>query len=542
MTNPRPTSIHLLLLAALAGPSLAGTLASDEFAAPSLDALVLQAPQALPEEVGTPRDPSERAAEMRTLQQRLLATQVQQATRRPLVVELGRAERAKIDDTNRVERKYLVGVAKQVMRSIDFSAARRLDSRTAALDVGAARGNGGGAFTWTASVKVSGATALRLHITDLDLPAGAALYVYNRAGQAFGPYAGRGPLGDGELHTNTVFGDELIVQLDAPGGEARTPRLTLAEVGVMGRRFAAPRYGPKGAFAESHAGAIFAEASNLCSRNADCVINAACQSTAVVNDAKDAVASILFQSGASFYICTGGLIADTDTGTVVPFFLTAHHCISSSGEASSLETYFDYQTTCNSPNCTQPYNNAGDTLGSTIKATGSTSDYSLLQLASTPVTADGVTRYLGWLSTPVANTNNTALYRISHPAGSPQAYSEQVVDTSKPTCRTLPRGDFIYSRDTLGATEGGSSGSPVVNGASQIVGQLYGACGFNLNDVCDSASNATVDGAFAASYPNLAAFLNPGSGGCSAKGAACTSDAQCCSNRCRGKAGAQTCK
>jgi hypothetical protein len=117
-----------------------------------------------------------------------------------------------------------------------------------------------------------------------------------------------------------------------------------------------------------------------------------------------------------------------------------------------------------------------------------------------------------------------------------------VVDTNKTTCRSLPRGSFIYSRDTLGATEGGSSGSPVVNGSGQIVGQLYGACGFNLNDVCDAASNATVDGAFAASFPALAPFLSPGGGGCSAAGASCTSNSQCCSNSCKGKPGAQTCK
>ncbi|HSJ75470.1 MAG TPA: trypsin-like peptidase domain-containing protein, partial [Gemmatimonadales bacterium] len=226
-----------------------------------------------------------------------------------------------------------------------------------------------------------------------------------------------------------------------------------------------------------------------------------------------------------------------------PFFLTAHHCISSSGEASSVETYFDYQTTCSSPNCTQPYNNAGDTIGATIKGSSSTSDYTLLQLSSVPVTADGVATFLGWLSTPVANTNNTALYRISHPQGSPQAYSEGVVDTSKPTCRTLARGNFIYSRDTLGATEGGSSGSPVINAAGQIVGQLYGACGTNLNNVCDAANNATVDGAFAVSYPNLAAFLNPGSGGsCSPVGTSCTSNSQCCSNSCKNGPGGKTCK
>jgi V8-like Glu-specific endopeptidase len=311
----------------------------------------------------------------------------------------------------------------------------------------------------------------------------------------------------------------------------------------MGSRFAAPRYGPRGVFDLDDVRALADAASNLCSRNADCVINAGCESSPAVAVAEDAVASILFQSGASFFICSGGLVADTVTTSVIPYFLTANHCIGSGSEAASVETYFDYATTCSNPNCTQPYNNAGETVGSTIKSTSSTSDYSLLQLASTPTTPDGLATYLGWQSTAVANSNGTALFRISHPSGSPQAYSEHVVDTSKPTCRTWPRGNWIYSRDTLGGTEGGSSGSPVVNGAGQIVGQLSGACGTNVNDSCDAVNNATVDGAFAAYFNNVAPFLNPGAGGgCSPKGAACTSNGQCCSNSCKGKPGAKVCK
>jgi lysyl endopeptidase len=490
--------------------------------------------QASPETVGTPRDPGARAEEMRALQQHLAASRVAEAQKEAVVVDLTPAERHRINDTGNVEMKYLVGMAKPVGAAVNFSSARSLGKNTAKLSVGAARGTGSDGFVWTASVKVAGATALRLHLTGVDLPAGVEMYVYNLAGQAFGPYTGRGPLGTGDVHTNTVFGQELLLQVHSPADLERAPRMTIAEVGIMGQRFVAPRYGSRGVFDDEMKGLV-GQASNLCSNNATCVVNAACTSSAVVNTAKDAVASILFQSGASFYICTGGLIADSVTTSVIPYFLTAHHCISTSGEASSVETYFDYQTTCSNPNCTQPYNNAGDTVGSTIKASGSTSDYTLLQLSSTPVTADGVATFLGWLSTPVANTNNTALYRISHPQGSPQAYTEGVVDTSKPTCRTLARGNFIYSRDTLGATEGGSSGSPVVNSAGQIVGQLYGACGTNLNDVCDAANNGTVDGAFAASYPNLAAFLSPGTGSCSAAGASCTTSSQCCSNNCKGK-------
>ena len=525
--------------------SLAGiaVLAALAVAAPgrSADDLFSFDDQAMPETVGSLRDPGERAAKMLELQTRLAGRQVAPALSKPLRLSLTATERRRIDEQGpSIEQKYLVGISKPLGTVVDFSRARAAEGKSVGLALGVARGAGGGGFVWSAAIEVAGATALRLHLTGVDLPAGAALYVYNLAGHAFGPYTGKGPLGNGEFHTHTVFGERLILQLEAPAGAPRAPRLTVAEVGVLGERFVGARLGPGDSPFKHPIDAT--QASNLCSYNADCVVNAACQSSSVVGTARDAVAGILFQSGANYYICTGGLVADTVSGSVIPYFLTAHHCVSSSGEASSLETYFDYETTCNSPDCTQPYNNTGETVGSTIQATGSTSDYTLVRLSSTPASPDGVATYLGWLSTAVANTNNYGLYRISHPSGAPQAYSTGVVDTSKTTCRSLPRGNFIYSRDTLGATEGGSSGSPVVNNAGQIVGQLYGACGFNLGDVCDAASNATVDGAFAASYPALAPFLNPGSGSCGAKGASCTSNSQCCSNSCKGKPGAKTCK
>ena len=497
-------------------------------------------PQQMPETVGTPRDPAEHMAEMAQLQQRLAIQQVERGARAEAVVNVTPAEKRSIDIPTSSDGRYLVGVNKAIGAAVSFTGSQNLGSRTRDLALGAMRGDGQGGFTWTASLRSPGAEAMRVHVTGLDLPEGAALYVYNEKGMAFGPYTGRGPLGTGDLFSNTVFGEQLLMQLQAPAG-ARVPGFRVEEVGVMGKRFLVPHYNPNGVFDPNDLASL-GNAKAFCSYNASCIVNAACQSSTAVNTAKDAVATMLFTSGGSQYICTGQLIADTVTTSVIPYFLTAHHCISSSGEASSLETFFDYQTTCSSPNCTQPYNGVGDTVGATIKATGSSSDYSLLQLSSTPTTPDGVATYLGWSTTDIANTT-TQLYRVSHPKGAPQAYSEQRVDPTKGTCRTLPRGSFLYSKDNLGATEGGSSGSAVVNGSGQIVGQLYGACGTHLNDVCDANNNATVDGAFAASYPNLAAFLNPGGGGsCSPAGAACTSNSQCCSNQCKGGGPNKTCR
>lgn len=526
----RKTSWIAVAVAAIAMVAVAPVDAASVSIAPA-------SPQADTVVVTHPVGFAARKAAVQSLHQQLVAREVSAAAGRALVVNIPAETAERIGGPAPAVGRLLVGAALDVKTPIDLGGANRLGTkRSSARDFGAIRGIGGGGFVWSGVVNAPGASAVRLHFSGFDLPAGAALYVYGADGQAAGPYTGRGPLGTGVLHTNTIFGDTVRVQLLQEGKASRLPRgLVLESVGYMGPRFIKALIPP-----ESDTPLFSAKA--FCSYNETCVQNAACVSSGAVADARQAVASILFQSGSSFFICTGGLLADTGA-TQTPFFLTANHCISSSSEASSVETYFDYVTTCSNPNCTQPYSNIGETVGATILSGSSNTDHTLLQLSSNPVTPDGTVAYLGWNSTAVANSNGTDLFRISHPSGAPQAYSEHSVDTGAPTCGGLPRGNFIYSRDTFGATEGGSSGSPVVDGNGDVVGQLFGACGFNVNDPCDAASNATVDGAFAAYFSSVAAFLDPGGGpSCFPKGASCTADSQCCSNKCKGPSGNKSCK
>ncbi|MGH7894789.1 MAG: hypothetical protein ACREQL_08980, partial [Candidatus Binatia bacterium] len=111
-----------------------------------------------------------------------------------------------------------------------------------------------------------------------------------------------------------------------------------------------------------------------------------------------------------------------------------------------------------------------------------------------------------------------------------------------------------------------------------VVGQLSGGCGFNVGDVCDTTSNATVDGALAYYFDQVAPFLDPSGGGgctpttevctdgvdndcdgavdcadancssnpactgsCTPSGGACMSNGQCCSGKCKGRPGRKTC-
>jgi hypothetical protein len=220
-------------------------------------------------------------------------------------------------------------------------------------------------------------------------------------------------------------------------------------------------------------------------------------------------------------MCSGGLLADDDTSSEVPYFLTANHCLSRQKLADSAEFFFDYIKLCGT-DCGDPENEIAKVVGGAeILSTSSTSDYTLAQI-NQAVPAGRV--FLGWTNAEIAYSEGAGLFRLSHPSGGPMAYSEHVVDTAKGTCTSWPRGDWIYSTDTFGATEGGSSGSPVFNAGGEVVGQLSGACGYTPEIACDR-SNATVDGALAAYHSQVAGWLGGGE-------PPCTSHAECGDNIC----------
>ena len=199
------------------------------------------------------------------------------------------------------------------------------------------------------------------------------------------------------------------------------------------------------------------------------------------------------------------------------------------------------------------------------------------------------TVFLQFNNSDIAFNDGTDLYRVSNPNFGPQVFSHHQINANSETCNSWPRGERIYSVDVEGATDGGSSGSPVVNSSSEIVGQLSGCCGFNCGDVCDSGATDTVDGALAFYYDDVAPFLDPGGGGCSTNaecddglfcngaetcsggscqggsdpcpgqgcdegnnectsctllppGASCTDNAECCSNKCKGPPSGKTCR
>jgi lysyl endopeptidase len=415
------------------------------------------------------------------------------ALERAVKVPLTAVEIAAINQAPRWESPLKVGVVKALASKIEVAGLRR----------GQVQQTPDGGLVWAKVVRADGAGAIRLHIEGMSLPRNAELYVYSRKGEAFGPYTGAGPNRNGDFWTTALFGSEAILQIRfARPADLRAASFRIAEAGLITAQFAGELlendFGPQLQVGEA----------NWPCGNISCLVDASCSNNASANPAKNAIAKMEWPQGAYLYTCSGGLITDNNP-TQSNFFLTANHCFSKSTTAQNVSFYWKFATS--SCNGTCPTNSGWPykTTGATVSSTNRKSDYTLIRLSSNPP-AGSV--FLGWTSAPVANTNGADLFRISNPNFGPQVFSQHDVDTSAGTCSSWPRGEWIYSRDTTGAIDGGSSGSPVLNASSQVVGQLSGTCGFNPSDACASGpgeDNATVDGAFAAYYPTIKPIINP---------------------------------
>ncbi|HEV2062981.1 MAG TPA: trypsin-like peptidase domain-containing protein, partial [Thermoanaerobaculia bacterium] len=300
----------------------------------------------------------------------------------------------------------------------------------------------------------------------------------------------------------------LEVQLPAAQSDAQPCRLAVAAVAHL-TRGSSPGLSPE---------AAAAPADTACFKDASCVT---ASDFPLIDSATHSVAVLEFQDGAAFFLCSGGLIGAIGNAST-PYLLTANHCFNTQASATSLEAWWNFKTA----SCGQAFPNENTfpaTLGATLLATGTTSDFTFIRLSQNPPAGAFL---LGWTTQDVSAIDGLKIYRLSHPAPSGAAYPEhatrQIIQGSPAgACSGAPQGNFIYSTQDLGGTSVGSSGSPVYLADGSIVGQLYGKCGSNTSNPCDSANNYLLDGAFRQTYSSVAAWLNPqGSGPCTASATA----------------------
>lgn len=347
-----------------------------------------------------------------------------------------------------------------------------------------------GTRVWTGTVAVERAWRLRMLMGVLNLPAEALMWVEDASGNRSRPFGTELADSNGQLWTPSVAGPTIRIRIQLPAGSDGLD-ITFQAVSELFQLDAAGQ----------PVTAASATPADGCIEDAQCFSST---TFSAIDEVRKAIARIMFQVGNSSYLCTAGLLNDTDTSTAIPYLLTANHCFESEQSAASLEAWWDYTSAiCNgaSPSLASlPRSN-----GATLLASDPVGDYTLVQLNGIP----SGRWLLGWSNEPIAD--GTVLNRISHPQGGKQSFSQSTFSNALPSCEGLSRADFLYSAPTLGGTLGGSSGSPIMLDSGQVVGQLYGACGPNPSDACDP-ENADVDGAMASFFSAVSQWLDPGPG------------------------------
>lgn len=332
------------------------------------------------------------------------------------------------------------------------------------------------------AVQVQGAARLRLHLKRF--PVVGAMWVWGTDGRliSFGSEA----CDANGCWTPTVFSDTIYFEAEGAFSDGMVDGIVEGFASSQVQEFA------------SHAEAV-----------PSCFIDATCISSStldVIAEYRGAVAHIEFADSTGSYQCSAALI-NNGTTSPLPILLTAHHCISTSSAAASLQAFWDYRSsTCGgtAPSlATLPRS-----IGSSLVATSSLNDFTLLRLNALPPGR----WFLGWDTATLAT--GTRIYRISHPADAittfpyPQTYSSTIVSGATIGCQATQRPHFMASTLSGGSVAGGSSGGPTITAGGYIVGQLLGNCAAANTDVC-SSNQLILDGAFRDTYDAASSILDP---------------------------------
>lgn len=334
---------------------------------------------------------------------------------------------------------------------------------------------------WTLNIVSEGARTLNFILDRYSLPKGAEFHIYNsNRTDVIGPYTHIENQEDGVLGTWIVYGDDVILEYYEPNEVRGVGRISIGEVAHGYRGFGdAENKFLKGL---NDSGACNVDV--MCDPNQGS--NNGVDWTTIRDNYRHSVGVIIVNGSTS---CTGTLMNNVrEDGT--PYFLTADHClgngtpdgIGSSFPSNNWAVGFDWFT--NTPDCATFSNTTGASFptriisGMTLRANRGASDVALFELNQTPP-ASWDLYYAGWNNSSLPSTAQLGMH---HPAGDIMKLSRN--DTS--VTSTTVSGVFSWevANWDYGVTEGGSSGSCLIDPEGRIVGQLLG--GF-------AGCNGTVD-------------------------------------------------
>ncbi|MEM1177748.1 MAG: hypothetical protein AAGM22_05355 [Acidobacteriota bacterium] len=350
-----------------------------------------------------------------------------------------------------------------------------------------------GQLRWRLRIESEGALTLNLGFTRYRMPKDGSLFVYAPDKEhQIRPFTAADNEKHGQLWTPILPGDKTYLEVRLPVEQEHELDLELTRV----------LYGYK-PFGRSQ-------------KSGSCNVDVVCPEGDGWRDEIRSVA-VIGTGGGTF--CSGFMVNNT-AQDLKPYFMTAFHCGISAGAAPSLVVYWNYEnSTCRPPGSPQSGQPGDGDLtqfqtGSTLRAQGSASDFTLVELDDDPDNAWDV-HWAGW---DRSTGDFSGAIAIHHPSTDEKRISfENEPTTTTSYLQDTAPGDGTHVRVEdwdVGTTEGGSSGSPLFSPAGHVIGQLHGgfaACGNDLEDWYGRVDVSWVGGGTAAT--RLSDWLDPTNSG-----------------------------
>jgi hypothetical protein len=308
----------------------------------------------------------------------------------------------------------------------------------------------GAGKVWRLGIHSSGAYSLYLVFNEFKLAPGVKLFVYNTDfSKIVGAFTSKNNNRFNKFSVTPIPGDAIIIELNIPSGTDDFGKLTLGQVGHD----------------YTNEFGISKLKSTTLGPSQNCEIDINCSTGELWQQQKRAVCKLIVNGE----LCTGTLVNNV-AGLKIPYLITAYHCVQTKEIAEGGLYIFNYERqTCGKDGDTKEETLSGAEL---VSNTNNKLDFSLLKLNNYPSSSLNPF-FAGWDARPDEPQSG---FCIHHPQGDVKKISV--------TNHPLITNSFGEGFDTLshwevlrwdvGATEGGSSGSPIFNDHYRLYGTLTG--------------------------------------------------------------------